>query len=250
MKALIIDNEPGFRSSLKALLTVFCPEINDIQEADGVQNGLQKIKSFQPEIVLLDVEMEDGTGFDLMMQVAQPGFQLIFVTAHNKYAIEAFQFSAIDYLLKPVDPDALQKSIQKAINNIRNKDLSKQIEFLLQQMNGRNEHDKKIVLKDIENIYFVRVNDILYCMADGNYTKFFFSNNSPVIVSKNLKEYEQVLEPLGFIRSHHSYLVNPDRITRFDKVDGGMLILDDGSPVPLAQRKKEWVLALLEGKSK
>jgi two-component system, LytTR family, response regulator len=248
MRVLVIDNELNLRAGIKSLLHGFCPEISSIEEADGVQSGLQKIKSFLPDIVLLDVEMDDGTGFDLMKQVTNPAFQLVFVTAHNKYAIDAFQFSAIDYLLKPVDPDALQKSIQKAIRNIQSKDLSRQIEFLLQQLNGKHDHDKKIVLKDIENIYFVKVADILYCMAEGTYTKFFLQNRPPVLVSKNLKEYENILEPLGFIRTHHSYLVNPAKIIRFDKTDGGLLILEDDLKVPLAQRKKEWVLSILEGK--
>lgn len=249
MKLLITDNEPNIRTAIRVLLQAFCPEITTIEEADSVESGLKKIKAFQPDIVLLDVEMDDGSGFDLMKLVPQPAFQLIFVTAHNQYAIEAFQFSAIDYLLKPVDPDALQKSIQKAIRNIQSKDLSRQIEFMLHQLNGKHDHDKKIVLKDIDNIYFVRVTDILYCMAEGTYTKFFLQNRPPVMVSKNLKEYENMLEPLGFIRTHHSYLVNPAKIIRFDKTDGGMLILEDGLKIPLAQRKKEWVLNLLEKKS-
>jgi two-component system LytT family response regulator len=248
MKLLITDNEPNLRTAIKVLLQAFCPEITDIEEADGVQSGLHKIKTFQPDIVLLDVEMDDGSGFDLMRQVSHPGFQLIFVTAHNQYAIGAFQFSAIDYLLKPVDPDALQKSIQKAIRNIQSKDLRLQIEFLLQQISEKKDQDKRIVLKDIENIYFVKVTDILYCMAEGTYTKFYLQNRPPVMVSKNLKEYENMLEPLGFIRTHHSYLVNSSRIIRFDKADGGMLILEDDLKVPLAQRKKEWVLHLLERK--
>jgi two-component system, LytTR family, response regulator len=249
MKLLITDNEPNIRTAIRVLLQAFCPEITVIEEADGVQSGLQKIKNFQPDIVLLDVEMDDGSGFDMMKQVPHPAFQLIFVTAHNKYAIEAFQFSAIDYLLKPVDPDALQKSIQKAIRNIQSKDLSRQIEFLLHQLSGKHEHEKRIVLKDIDNIYFVKVCDILYCLAEGTYTKFFLQNRPPVMVSKNLKEYENMLEPLGFIRTHHSYLVNPSKIIRFDKSDGGSLILEDNLKVPLAQRKKEWVLGLLEGRA-
>ena len=248
MKLLITDNEPNLRTAIRVLLQAFCPEITTIEEADGVQSSLQKIKTFQPDIVLLDVEMDDGSGFDLMRQVLHPTFQLIFVTAHNKYAIEAFQFSAIDYLLKPVDPDALQKSIQRAIRNIQSKDLSRQIEFLLHQLNDKHDHERKIVLKDIDNIYFVKVSDILYCLAEGTYTKFFLQHRPPIMVSKNLKEYENMLEPLGFIRTHHSYLVNPSKIIRFDKTDGGLLILEDNLKVPLAQRKKEWVLSLLEGK--
>jgi two-component system LytT family response regulator len=235
MKVLVIDNEPNLRKAIRALL-------------QGVKSGLDKLKSFQPDIVLLDVEMDDGSGFDLMKQVVHPGFQLIFVTAHNKYAIEAFQFSAIDYLLKPVDPEALQKSIQRAGANIRNKDLGKQLEVLMQQLSGKTEHEKRIVLKDIENIYFVKVTDILYCMAEGTYTKFFFSNNVPILVSKNLKEYESILEPLGFLRTHHSYLANPDKIKVYDKTDGGALILEGGHSIPVSQRKKDFVMQILENR--
>lgn len=246
MKVLVIDNEPNLRTAIKALLQAFCPGIKIIEEADGVKSGLQKLKTFQPDIVLLDVEMEDGTGFDLMKQVINPGFQLIFITAHNKYAIEAFQFSAIDYLLKPVDPDALQKSIQKASLNIRNSNLQQQVEVLLQQLAGIQNHERKIVLKDIENTYFIKVSDILYCEADGTYTKFYFINNNPILVSKNLKEYETILEPLGFLRTHHSFLVNPEKIKMYDKSDGGSLVLEGGKSIPVSQRKKEFVMQVLE----
>jgi two-component system, LytTR family, response regulator len=246
MKVLVIDNEPNLRTAIKALLNAFCPEIISIEEADGVQNGFQKIKTFQPDIVLLDVEMEDGTGFDLMKQISNPGFQLIFITAHNKYAIEAFQFSAIDYLMKPVDPDALQKSIQKATGNIRNNSLHQQVQVLLQQLAGIQKNDRKIVLKDIENTYFIKVSDILYCEAEGTYTKFYFSNGDPILVSKNLKEYETILEPIGFVRTHHSFLANPDKIKMYDKTEGGALILEGGLSIPVSQRKKDSVLSILE----
>lgn len=246
MKALIIDNEAQLRTGLRKMLQEYCPEINHIDESDGVQTGLQKIKSFLPDILLLDVEMEDGSGFDLMKQVSEPSFQLIFVTAHNQYAIEAFQFSAIDYLLKPVDPDALQKSIQRAQRNIRNSSLQQQVQVLLQQFSGIQNHDKKIVLKDLENTYFIKVADILYCEAEGTYTKFIISNTTPILVSKNLKEYETILEPLGFIRTHHSFLANPDKIKLFDKTEGGVLVLEGGLTIPVSQRKRDYVLQILE----
>ncbi|MBC7874697.1 MAG: response regulator transcription factor [Ferruginibacter sp.] len=248
MRVLVIDNEPNLRTAIKALLHAFCPEVNSIEEADGVQSGIQKVKYFQPDIVLLDVEMDDGSGFDLLKQVVNPGFQLIFVTAHNQYAIEAFQFSAIDYLLKPVDPHALQKSIQKAAANIKKGSLQQQVQVLLQQLAGIHQSDRKIVLKDIENTYFIRVADILYCEAEGTYTRFYFSNNEPILVSKNLKEYETILEPLGFLRTHHSYLANRDKIKMYDKTDGGALLLEGGRSIPVSQRKKDFVMQVLENR--
>lgn len=248
MKALLIDNEAHLRTGLKIMLQSFCPEITQIEEADGVQSGLQKIRTFHPDIVFLDVEMDDGTGFDLMKQVIDPRFQLIFVTAHNQYAIEAFGFSAIDYLLKPVDPDALQKSMQKATRNITNSNLQQQVQVLLQQLAGMQNHDKKIVLKDLDNTYFIKVTDILYCEAEGTYTKFFIHHGEPVLVSKNLKEYEAILEPIGFIRTHHSFLVNPAHIKLYDKTDGGALILESGHSIPVSQRKKDAVMQALEAR--
>lgn len=248
MKLIIIDNEIAIRSSVKSMLLACCPGITAIAEAGSVQTGIHAINSFQPDIVLLDIEMDDGSGFDLMRQVNNPSFQLIFITAHNQYAIEAFRFSAIDYLLKPVDPDELQQAIQKAIRQIQNADMSKQISFLLKQISDKSEHGKKIVLKDIDNIYFIKVADILFCEAEGTYTRFYIKDSEPILVSKNLKEYESILEPLGFLRTHHSYLANPDRIKIFDKTDGGSLYLDNGQSIPVSQRKRDAVLALLEGR--
>jgi two-component system, LytTR family, response regulator len=249
MKLLIIDNEANQRTTARAMLSAFCPEADIVEEADGVQTGLLAINRFKPDIVMLDVEMDDGTGFDLMRQITDPAFQLVFVTAHNKYAIDAFKFSAIDYLLKPVDPEALQLCIKKAADRLQARDLGRQIEFLMKQVSGRPDADKRIVLKDVDNVYFVKVTDILFCEAEGTYTKFYFSNGNPILVSKNLKEYETILEPLGFLRTHHSYLANPAKITMYDKTDGGMLILEGGHSVPVSQRKKDTVLSILEGRS-
>lgn len=246
MKVLIIDDEASLRTGLKLLLESFCAGITSIAEADGVKNGLAKIDSFHPDIVLLDVEMKDGTGFQLMEQLKHPSFELIFITAHNEYAIKAFQFSAIDYLQKPVEPDALQKSINKAAASINNKSLHQQVQVLLQQLNGIQNKDRKIVLKDIENTWFIKVNDILYCEAEGTYTRFFLEGHESILVSKNLKEYEDVLEPLGFVRTHHSYLANPGKIRSYDKTAGGALILEGGLSIPVSQRKKDFVLHLLE----
>lgn len=248
MKILIIDNEAPVREGLKKIILAQLPSTIVLEEADGVQTGLKKIQQFEPDIVFLDVEMDDGTGFDLLRLLQNPTFQLVFTTAHQKYAIEAFKFSAIDYLLKPVNPDDVEQTFTKALRNIKNNDLSKQLSVLMNQLSYKNENDKKIVLKDIEATYFIKVSDILYCEAEGTYTKFYFTNNEPILVSKNLKEYESMLEPLGFIRTHHSYLANPSKIKMFDKTDGGSLVLEGGLTVPVSQRKKDFVLNILEGK--
>lgn len=249
MKILLIDNEREVRSVLREMVTTWAKGRHLIEEADGVGTGVQKIKSFAPDIVLLDVEMDDGTGFDLLQQLSNPTFQLIFTTAHNQYAIPAFRVSAIDYLLKPIDPGELAVSLQKAIGNISNDTMQKQLAVLLQQLSGKTEAMQQIVLRDIDKTYFIKVNDILYCEADGSYAKFYLTNSEPVFVSRNLRYYEELLAPAGFIRTHHSCLVNPSKIKVYDrKTDSGTLILEGGHTIPVSQRKKDFVIQFLESR--
>lgn len=248
MKILIVDNEKEVRGLLKDMIASISADAYIVEEAEGVETGLQKINTFQPDVIFLDVEMNDGTGFDLMNRVSNPAFQLVFTTAHNKYAVQAFKCSAIDYLLKPVDFTELEKSLQKAATAISGNSLSKQMAVLMQQLTAKDTSEKQIVLKDSEASYFVKVADILYCEAEGSYTKFYLLNNSPIVISKNLSTYEELLALYGFIRTHHSYLVNPAKIKMYDKTDGGTLILDSGHTVPISHRKKDYVMQVLENR--
>ena len=247
MKILLVDNEKEIRLVLKEMVAACENGVHHIEEADGVKSGLDKISSFNPDIVLLDVEMNDGTGFDLLRQIDEPVFQLIFTTAHNEYAIQAFKFSAIDYLLKPIDPVELSNSLQRAKENISHQTMQKQLAVLMQQVAGKTEPDRQIVIKDIDKTYFIRMNDILYCEAEGSYTKFYLTNSDPIFVSRNLRYYEELLAPAGFFRTHHSCLVNPTKIKIYDrKTDSGTLILEGGHTIPVSQRQKDFVLGLLE----
>jgi two-component system, LytTR family, response regulator len=249
LKILLIDNEAEIRSVLKEIVATWAKGMHTIEEAEGVASGIAKINSFQPNVVLLDVEMDDGTGFDLLKKIHNPSFQLIFTTAHNQYAIQAIKFSAIDYLLKPVDPTDLNMALQKATDNINHSTLQNQLTVLMQQLAGKNEPSHQIVLKDIDKTYFVNMNDILYCEAEGSYTKFYLSNAEPIFVSRNLRSYEELLAPAGFIRTHHSCLVNPTKIKIYDrKTDSGTLILEGGHSIPVSQRKKDFVIQFLENR--
>lgn len=251
MKILIIDNETEIRLVLKGMVANWSKGVGSIEEADGVQTGIEKIKSFQPDIVLLDVEMNDGTGFDLLKQLGTVSFQLIFTTAHNQYAIQAFKFSAIDYLLKPVDPIELSNSLHRAKDNLNIQTMQQQLAVLMQQVSNKQEPDRQIVLKDIDKTYFIKMADIIYCEAEGSYTKFYLSNSEPIFVSRNLRSYEELLAPAGFIRTHHSCLVNPSKIKIYDrKTDSGTLILEGGHTIPVSQRKKDFVVQFLENRSK
>ncbi len=248
MKILIVDNEEEVRLLLIGMIKSLSTRNYAIEEADSVKSGFQKIISFEPDIVFLDIEMNDGTGFDLIKKINNPSFQLIFITAHNKYAVQAFKCCAIDYLLKPVDFNELENALKKASENISASQLGKQLDVMMQQLTQKENIDKQIVLKDSENSYFVKINEILFCEAEGAYTKFNLLNGVQILISKNLSIYDEILAPFGFIRSHHSYLVNAAKIKRFDKTGGGRLILETGNIVPISHRKKDYVIHLLENK--
>ncbi len=248
MKVLIIDNDSSIRQGLVTLLQQLCPQITEINEAFGVETGLNAINQFKPDLVFLDVEMDDGTGFDLAQKIGKYDFQLVFITAYNKYAVTAFKFSAIDFLLKPIEPLDLLVSVNKALSQQKNKDLEHQIKLLqesFQNLNTQKLQDKKMALNDGQLIHYVKVSDIIYCKADSAYTVFFLLDARKIMVSRLLKEYEDLLADFGFLRTHHSYLINTSKISKFDKADGGQLILDEKHSVPVSARKREQVLDIL-----
>ena len=245
MKVLVIDNEEHIRKGLVNNLKKFDALVSQVEDAVGVETGAAAIKSFNPDIVFLDVEMDDGTGFDLIKKIGQFNFQLIFITAFDKYAVNAFKLSAIDFLLKPIDIDDLQNTLQKAAEAIKTKDIYSQLEILQNAMIDLKSGVPKIVLKDNKSIYFVKINDIFNCEAEGSYTTFNLADNSKIVISKPLREYEILLEPFGFIRTHNSHLVNSQKIARLDKADGGMIVLENGSNIPVSQRKWDEVLRIL-----
>lgn len=249
MKILIIDNEDEIRETLKQMIIAWSDGSHLIAEANGVTSGLDKINSFRPDIVMLDVEMDDGTGFDLLRQIANPDFQLIFTTAHNKYAVQAFKFSAIDYLMKPIDPLELNVCLDKAGQRITQDTLQKQLKVMMEQLTEKKPKEPQIVLKDTDKTYFVKISDIIYCIAQGAYTKFYLSEGDPIFMSRNLRNYEDMLAPEGFIRTHHSCLVNPTKIKIYDrKTDCGSLIVEGGHILPVAQRKKDFIVQFLENR--
>ena len=246
MRVLIIDNEEQIRIGLENQLKLFCPQVSEIKQATGVKSGLVAIKDYNPDLVFLDVEMDDGTGIELVSQLESKLFQLVFITAHNKYAMQAFKLSAIDFLLKPIDTDDLIQAVVRADLNNKKKTLELQFQVLKDSLDSIvTTNEKKIVLKDSESIYFVKVSDIVHCKAEGPYTEFYLIPQQKITISKSLKEYEELLEPYGFIRTHHSHLINIKRIIRFDKADGGTLILENKQIVPVSQRKREQIMELL-----
>lgn len=225
---------------MKALLAKHVPEAIVIGEAGGVGEGLQLLKSTSPDILFLDVEMKDGTGFDLISQYGNLDFQLIFVTGHDRYAIKAFKYSAIDYLLKPVLPDELISAVEKAKKATIEEQVQK-IDLLIDN-HDKGPKNRNVLLKDAETVHLVAVKDIIRCQSDNNYTIFFLHDGQKVMVSRTLKEYERLFDDQNFFRTHQSHLINLAFFSKYDKRDGGMIFLKDGSQVPLASRKKDTLL--------
>jgi two-component system LytT family response regulator len=245
MKFVIIDDEEKHRNLIKSILkeekNLVC-----VGEATCVAEGLALIEETCPDLALLDIDMPDGTGFDLLKSISPIDFQVVFITAHDEFAVKAFKFSALDYLLKPIDPDELLLAVQKAQKVQQQSQNQLQLATLLSNVESFSQQVKKLVLKDSDNIYIVSTQEILYLQSDNNYTSFFLTENRKIVVSKTLKEYEQLLENSGFFRTHQSYLINLAYLHRIDKRDGGSVVLQEKIYLPLAQRRKDSLLKMLE----
>ncbi|WP_448518615.1 LytR/AlgR family response regulator transcription factor [Rhodoflexus sp.] len=246
MKIVVIDDEAHHRSYLQALLQDYSADIQVVGEADGVAAGARLIREQSPDVVLLDVEMQDGTGFDLLQKLQSVDFQVIFTTAHQTFAVQAFKFSAIDYLLKPVEEDLLAAALKRASENKRLSDVQLQLTALMGNIQSLSNEPKKIVLKDADNIHIVAISDIIRLEAASNYTQFHLADNRKIMISKTLKDYERLLEEYFFFRCHQSHLINLHYLQRIGKKDGGSVIMKDNTELPLATRKRDALIELLE----
>ena len=244
LRTIIIDDEAPMRQSLKTLLKTSCPHVKLVANADGVKTGVEAIKKYHPDLIFLDIKMGDGTGFDLLKQLEPVDFKVIFITAYNQYAIKAFKFSALDYLLKPVDPDELAVAVEKT-ERLVIKEFNKQLGTLEENMSEKA--GKKIILRTFDSIHLVKTHEIVFCEAsEGSYTVINLINGNQILVSNRLKEYDDMLTEYGFFRAHKSYLINLIHITRFDRMDGGYIVLNDEIKVPVASRRKEQLLELFD----
>jgi two-component system LytT family response regulator len=189
--------------------------------------------------------MKDGTGFSVLRQFAFPSFKTIFITAYEQYSLEAFRFSALDYLLKPVDPDLLLKAINKAADYIDREKLSLKIDTFLHNTERVSRESKKVALKTADNIYIVNLRDIVYCEADEGYTNIYLADKTRILVSRTLGEYDEMFSGYNFLRIHQSYLLNVEYIKRYEKGEGGKVILSNEAILPVSARKKEQLMEFL-----
>ena len=246
LKTLIIDDEKNAREAIAKIAEQYCDNISIIGYAEDVESGVKAIKKYNPDLVLLDIKMPDGTGFDILQQIDNINFSTIFITAFNEYAIKAFKFSAIDYLLKPIDVDEFKSAIEKVEKAKEQQNTKLKLDVFLENINNISKEVKKIILKTSDSIHLINVNEILRCESDGNYTKFYFTNQSPIMVSKNLKEYYDMLKDYQFFRPHQSHIININFIKRYHKPDGGYLIMQDDSNVPVSTRKRDELMKIFE----
>jgi two-component system LytT family response regulator len=251
IRTALIDDNPHAIQILRSDLARMFPELEIVGEADGVVQGAKLLRQTRPDLLLLDIQMGDGTGFDLLEIVPDLSFQLIFTTAHDEHAIRAFRFAAVDYLLKPIDPEELRQAVERAKKLLaysQNKPTGQAEQLpVLKAHFYQKESPKTIALHTAEKIQIARLEDILRLEADGNYTVVHFTNGQKLLLTKTLKEFDQLLEAAGFLRAHQSHLVNFEHIKEFIKTDGGYLLMADGAKVPVAVRKRGEVLERLGG---
>ncbi|MBI1305154.1 MAG: response regulator [Bacteroidetes bacterium] len=241
--AVIIDDVIEAREILKSDLKEVAPDVDIIGEADSVVSGAKLLNRESPDIVFLDIQMPDGDGFDLLEMVQRKSFKTIFTTASDAHALKAFKFSAIDYLLKPIDQDELQAAVKKARGK---QDDPRSMQLLQENISRSIGKMEKMILNTQDKIHVVKLNDIIRCESDVNYTHIFLKSGEKVLVTKTLKEYDELLSDNGFLRVHQSHLVNVEYIKEFVKTDGGHLNLISGGYVPVSTRRKAAVMQALE----
>lgn len=244
MKAIVIDDEQHCIERLQALLLPHLPEVQLVASFQSVEEGLRGIEMLRPELVFLDIQIGDKTGFDLLKAVQNPSFNVIFTTAFDKYAVQAFRFSAVDYLLKPIDAADLAAALQKVKSKISTIEMAQKIEELHRNMNRLNPN-KRISVSTSSELIYLPIADIVRCESTINYTTIYLRDNRKIIVAKTLKEYEELLSDFNFFRIHNSHLVNLTYIKSYNKGKGGSALLIDGTELEVSTRRKEEFLEKL-----
>ncbi len=239
LRTIIIDDEPKGRSALEQLLKQFCPNVTIIAIAESAEKGKRFIEEHKPDLVFLDVEMPFQNGFELLQSFPKIDFKVIFVTGHDHYAIKAIKFSALDYLLKPIDIKELKSAVEKAESTLRQKSSNEQFEVFFHSL--KNVHGK-IGVPTRNGLLFVEIQNIIRCEAESNYTTLFVTGGEKHVASKTLKEFEAMLTEFNFLRIHQSHLVNTQHIKQYIKGDGGSIILTDGSEVEVSRKHKDTLL--------
>lgn len=246
--AIIIDDEQHCINRLTNLLSDCCADNVKLCGAfQSVEEGLQAIKQLNPQLIFLDVEIHDKTGFDLLKQLPETNFEVIFTTAYDKYAVQAFKFSAIDYLLKPIDADELHAAIKKLNEKVYQKDITQKLDTLFYNLKSIPGSSKRICVPVLSGLVFIQTDDIIRCESSVNYTTLFLKNKQKLLVAKTLKEFEELLHDYNFYRIHNSHLINLAYIKMYNKGKGGSVTMEDGTEIEVSTRRKDEFLKKLTG---
>lgn len=243
--AIIVEDEKMSRETLRRLLEKYCPEVEVVAEADGYRKGVEEIRKHHPDVIFLDIQMPDGSGFRLLEEMEEIDFEIIFTTAFDQFAIKAIKYSALDYLLKPVIPQDLVEAVERVARKKAERNKNKNLESNSKGTEMQEERSQKIILSTAEMIHVIDVDDIVRCESDNYYTHFFFLDGRKLLISKTLKENEDLLSPYNFIRPHKSHLVNIKYIKSYVRQDGGYILMNDGTRIPVSRRKKDKMMEII-----
>ena len=246
IKAIIIDDEVHCIDTLSILLADCCPGVEVLEKCMTAKKGFEAIEKLMPDLVFLDIEMPVMNGFELLEQFKQIPFSIIFTTSYDQYAIKAIRFSALDYLLKPIDPKELISAIKK-VQEQRQLPLAEQFQMLLKQVHGKEQHFNKIAVPTSEGFELIPADQLMRCEADDNYTYLYLKNRNRIIACRTLKEVEEQLQEFHFFtRVHHSHIVNLNEVVRYIRGEGGYVVLSDGSSINVSRSRKEMLLKTLQ----
>jgi two-component system, LytTR family, response regulator len=245
IRTIIVDDEPKNRKILRSLLDKFCPEVFVMHEAGSAKDALEVIALSKPELLFLDIEMPYGNGFDLLDQLMPVDFEIIFITAFDEYTLKAFKYSALDYLLKPVNIEELQAAVERAAKKINTKNINQHLSNLLQNLAPGKAAASKIAVPTNDSYIFVTMRDILRLEARGNYTVIYTADGTKHISSRNIKQYDELLPEKQFFRIHNSHIINLEHVRKYRRGRGGEVEMADGAVLEVATRRKDAFLALL-----
>lgn len=240
IRTILVDDEPRGLNTLKKLLQEYCPELKIVAECADADSAKEKIETLEPQLVFLDISLPGKSSFDMLTEMEQINFEIIFVTAHNEYTLQAFRYSAVDYLVKPIDEDLLADAVKRATKKIAAASVNNNIHTLLHNIQKpTSNQEMKLCIPSLKGFQVVDLKDILFCEASGSYTNFYFTNNSTICSAKPIYEYEELLSDAGFVRIHKSYLVNLLHIKEYVRGEGGSVILSNSKEVEVSRRRKD-----------
>ena len=246
IKAIIIDDELNSLQNLQQKLEGFCPDINIVATAQKPEEGILLLKQHQPDVVFLDIEMPKMSGFRMLEELGEYDFDIIFTTAYNHYSIDAIRISAFDYLVKPIGIEDLQQAVER-LHKTYNKQTKEKIDILKKSLSDNRSQEDKIAISTSEGIEFIPIKNILHIESKSNYSKIYMPENKNIMVTKILKDFEEMLLPYNFYRVHNSHLINLNYIKKYIRSEGGHVMLQDGTVIDISRRKKEEFLKMIGG---